>query len=272
LILLGSIKHTQKQFDDAIEAYEKVIKIDPTRKNIYLFLGAIYIDQGNLDKATSVYKKMVNNFPKSDTGYSYLGKIYAKQKNFTQAEIELNRAIEINPMALDARFERLKIYKTRTPSFLKSQSKTVTKKSGDFIKNETIIKEYMEILKLYPGQSRAFIELGLFYHSIGKKEKAEKIFKDLGTRSLNDRQIIEQVIFLYITPKKYSDAVIIIEGMLKKVPDNSNLHYIVGVIHEEEGRKDIALNHFKKIKKDSSFFKNSVFHIAYLYQAGEKKT
>ena len=70
--------------------------------------------------------------------------------------------------------------------------------------------------------------------------------------------------------KEYDAAAIMLEGMLKGAPDSSDLHYITGIVFD--GKKDNAkaIMHFKKVAADSSFYKEAVVHIAFLYQEQKK--
>ncbi len=49
--MFGSIKQKQELYDDAKNAFEKVIASDPEQEKIYLLLGGIYLDENDFDSA-----------------------------------------------------------------------------------------------------------------------------------------------------------------------------------------------------------------------------
>jgi tetratricopeptide (TPR) repeat protein len=114
------------------------------------------------------------------------------------------------------------------------------------------------------------MELGYYYHQKGMTEDAEKIFKDLGARSISQKEVIRELVKRYLNPKKYDASVIILEGMLKGAPESSELHFISGVALDGKKDKDKAIMSFKKVVPDSGFYKEAVVHVAFLYQEQKK--
>ena len=257
LIIFGSIKQSKKEMDEAKAAFEKVLAKDPKRKNIYLFLGSIYMNEGDFSNAFVVYEKFVKEFPDSYIGYFFLGKILARQERYDEAKEYLNKALEIEPMLLEPRFELLNILQAEG-------GKT------DPRNRESIIREYNAILERYPQNIRAAMELGLFYHQTGEHEKADRLFQNLGLRSRTDRNIAEKGIVLFMKPKKYEDAIIVFGGILKSAPKNSDIHYLLGLAHEGLGDDAVAVQHFREVKEDSSFFENGVIFAVSIYQEQKK--
>jgi tetratricopeptide (TPR) repeat protein len=70
----------------------------------------------------------------------------------------------------------------------------------------------------------------------------------------------------YLDGEAYTDAMVILKGMLKSAPHNSDLNYLMGVTEDASGDKQAAINYLKKVKASSNFFQNAVLHIAFLYQ------
>lgn len=247
LILYAGIKQRLDCMDDAIEAYQKIIDIDPDREDTYLFLGGLYLKQGQGEKAFDVYDRMVQRFPHSYVGHFYLGKIHADQGRVIEAEKEFQKTLELEPDLEEPRYELIDLYKK-----LK--------------KPENIPGIYEDILERDPDNIRAAIELGYFYYQDGRKNDAEEIFSDLGTRSLTDSEVIREIVQLYIDPKEYHAAAVVLEGMLKGAPESSDIHYIAGIAYDGIDDKQMAIMHLKKVIPDSRFYKNAVIHVSHLYQ------
>jgi tetratricopeptide (TPR) repeat protein len=247
LIMYGRIKQNLKQIDDAKEAYEKVIANDPAQEKIYLILGDIYMEEGDLGKALKVYKQLVDKYPEFYAGYFFIGKIYAEQGKIVDAEKEFLKTLDLEPDLEEARFELIELYKS-----LGEEQKT--------------IEIYKEILKRNSNNIRAALELGLLYYKNGMIKDSDKLFKDLAAKSLSDSEVIKKVAQIYLDKKKYNDAIIAIEGMLKSLPGSSDIHYAAGMAYNAINDKETAIAHFKQVPLDSKFYQNSVIQISFLYR------
>jgi tetratricopeptide (TPR) repeat protein len=247
LIMYGRIKQSLKQIDDAKEAYEKVIANDPAQEKIYLILGDIYMEEDDFGKALKIYKKLVNQYPEFYAGYFFIGKIYAEQGKIVDAEKEFLKALDLEPDLEEAKFELIKLYKSL----------------GE---EQNTIEIYKEILKRNSNNIRAALELGLLYYKNGMIKDSDDLFKDLAAKSLSDSEVIREVAQIYLDKKKYNDAIIVIEGMLKSLPGSSDIHYAAGIAYNEINDKEIAIAHFKQVPTDSKFYQNAVIQIPFLYR------
>ena len=234
LIMYGRLKQGLNQLDDAEAVYEKIIAIDPKQENIYLLLGGLYMQEKKLSRALKIYDRLIQNFPESYVGHFFIAKIFSEQNNTAGAEKEFKKTIEMKPDLEEPRYELIKLYKTLG-------------------KEKEIIQLYLDLLKRNPKNIRAGMELGYYYHKKGMTEDAEKIFKDLGARSISQKEVIREFVKHYLNPKEYDAAVIILEGMLKGAPESSELHYISGVALDGKKDKDKAIMSFKKVAPDSGF-------------------
>ena len=112
--------------------------------------------------------------------------------------------------------------------------------------------------------------LGHLYHKKGMRGASEKLFTDLGRRSISDSEIIRKLAQLYLDQKKYDAAIIILNGMLKGAGDSSDIHYLQGVAFDRKGDKETALIHLKKVRSTSKFYQNAAVHMAFIYDDQRK--
>ncbi|NJL59604.1 MAG: tetratricopeptide repeat protein [Desulfobacteraceae bacterium] len=113
-------------------------------------------------------------------------------------------------------------------------------------KAEKTVKTYKEILASDPDNIRANLGLGSFYHKKGRFRESDAIFRQLGIRSQSETDVLRLIIQQYVEQKDYKTAVILLEGMLKGVPDSSDIHYIVGVAYEGLNNSEKTIAHLKK--------------------------
>jgi len=133
-----------------------------------------------------------------------------------------------------------------------------------------VISLYEDILKDDPDNIRASMELAYYYYQKGERKDAEEMLVKLGLRSQNEFEVIVVAIQLFVDQKKYTEALIIINGMLKGLPDSPDLHHLGGVAHYGLKQNDQALVHFTKVTPESRFFQDAVVHVAFIYQEQKK--
>ncbi len=247
LIMYGRIKQSLKQIDDAKEAYEKVIAFDPSQKKIYLILGDIYMEEGDLGKALKIYKQLVNNYPEFYAGYFFIGKIYAEQGKIVDAEKEFLKALDLETDLEEAKFELIELYK-------------------NLGEEQKAINIYKEILRKNSNNIRAALGLGLLYYKNGMIKDSDKLFKDLAARSSSEPEVIRKVAQIYLDKKKYNDAIIVLEGMLKNLSYSSDIHYAAGIAYDGIKDKEMTTIHLKQVEPGSKFYQNAAIRISLLYR------
>jgi len=183
-------------------------------------------------------------------GRFFLGKIHSQKGNYKEAEKQLKKALALQPEMVEPRFELLNIYRAQ----------------GKKQDSEKIYSIYKDILKKNPNNVQATLELGIYYHEKGKARDAQKLFIDLGKKSKSKFAIILNILQLYIDKKKYDAAIIILEGMAKGAPENSDIHHIAGLAFYGKKDNDKAMMHFKKVKPNSRFYQDAIVHVSYMYQ------
>ncbi len=246
LIIAGSIRQSKGDLEGARKRYESVIEKAPDRKNIYLVLGRLYLQDGLHDGAISVFNRLVEKHPDAYVGYYYLGMAYAGSGEKDKAIASLRRAVEIEPGFMDARLELVNIYDKSDES-------------------DKVIDIYEEIVHADPDDISAAIALGLLYLKNDYEWKADALFEELGVKAAIDRTVIDTVVQDLLSQNRYEDAVSVIEGMLRGLPEDNDLHYLAGISEYLAGNLDEALFHLQRVGVDSRFYVDSVLQKAGIY-------
>ncbi len=202
--LMGVILAEQNKPDEAVEYYEKGIKIDPNFSMIYNNLGLLYANKGETTKAENFYKKSIslnyknpeahNNLgslyksldkfndaincykeavkidPKFIHAYHNLGNAYTMMGNFDEAKINFNKAIEIHPYYTNSHrtLSRIIKYSSDNKHFIELQ-KIYKQIKEDDIENKTNIafalgKAYEDI-KDYKQSFKYYSEANALYNT-----------------------------------------------------------------------------------------------------------
>jgi tetratricopeptide (TPR) repeat protein len=119
----------QKEYDQAIQALEWSLKLNPEEPEYRMTLGwAIYkkystppAEEGKIREATKLIKQAIERNPRLDKGWYYLGLIGKMAGREEESFQYFSRALEVNPQALEAQRE-LRVFEMR-------KQKTEEKKS-----------------------------------------------------------------------------------------------------------------------------------------------
>ncbi len=255
LILYGRLNQNMGRLEKAKDAYEKTLSVDAKRERVYNALGRIYMAEEDMKSAARVYRQLIKHYPGSFIGHFYMGKIYAKQGKRKKAEKAFEKTLVLEPGLLEPRFELIELLRAD---------------GGSAKKRNKIIRLYEDVLAENPDDARAAVELGLFYHEIGRKADAEEILIDLGQRANTDKIVLTMMVREYFEKGRYRDVKTVLLYMLKGAPESSELHYVLALALNELEEKDLAVENFAKVMPDSRFFTNAVINTALIYQEKEK--
>jgi len=92
----GVTFYNQKEFSKAIQAYQKVIELDPTYVEAYNNLGITYQTLGDMKNAFGAYQKSTEINPKYEKGYNNLGLLFLFEGRYEEALEVLQKALTIN--------------------------------------------------------------------------------------------------------------------------------------------------------------------------------
>jgi Flp pilus assembly protein TadD len=92
----GVTYYNQKDFPKAIQAYRKVIELDPTYVEAYNNLGILYQMMGDMDKALGAYQKSTKINPKYEKGYNNLGVLLLLSGRYEEASEAFQKALAVN--------------------------------------------------------------------------------------------------------------------------------------------------------------------------------
>ena len=102
LSLLGNINNELENYNEAINNFDEILKINPNFDEAHYNLGIIYKKIDSVDQSISCYKNCIKINPNKFEAYNNLGNIYKdKQENKLAIEMYI-KCLEINPNYLIA--------------------------------------------------------------------------------------------------------------------------------------------------------------------------
>lgn len=144
---LGVDFYRQREISKAIQAYQKVIELDPSYVEAYNNLGIIYQDIGDFDKAIEAYQKAIEVNPQYEKAYNNLGIVLFFNNRYEESIEAFQKALDINPGNIE--------------SYINLG--TLFKKKGEF---EKAIEFYQKALNVNPLHGEAHYNIGLLYEQL----------------------------------------------------------------------------------------------------------
>ena len=94
-----------KQFDKALDYYQKAIQTSPTDANLHNGLGNVYAEMGKIPEAQAEFQKSAELDPaNASTAYFNMGVVMYNKGKMDEAAAALKKAAELNPKYAEAYF------------------------------------------------------------------------------------------------------------------------------------------------------------------------
>jgi Flp pilus assembly protein TadD len=118
--------------------------------------------------------------------------------------------------------------------------------AGDYATAET---QFVAASKKNPKDYRAWVDLGLTYEKLGKKDKAEESFKQALEVKGDLAEAAVELAALYLDAGKADDAIALCKRVLAKNANHAGLHNTLALSLAQKGDGDAALKEFEAAVK-----------------------
>ncbi len=212
LLMLARMKKEDTREQAVYPLLQRILELDPDNRETYLRLGKIYMDNQQIPEALELFKRMAARMPDYYVAHFYLGEAYFLSGNHKEAEQAFQTTIQLEPDLIEPRFRLVDIL--QDPENL-----------TDDPDPDQLLAMFEQILAIEPENDRALLETALQYHKTGQPELAAQQLMDLGNQALHDTRLLMTAVDLYLSQKRYADAVVVFSGMLPADPDNDNFNF-----------------------------------------------
>jgi len=100
--LKGAALNRQGMYNDAIQAYDKAIEINPRNESMWHSKGITLGNQGKYEEAGQAFDEAIEINPDNDVGWYLKGAALHQLDKYDEAIEAINKSIEINPQDADA--------------------------------------------------------------------------------------------------------------------------------------------------------------------------
>lgn len=104
LFHIADLYERDSQYEDAVAAYKKIIRLKPDSGYVYFKMGTDYNRLQKFDEAVNAFKTSIKYMPKNPVAYNNLGVAYGKLGKTGEEIASLKKAIQLRPSYTTARF------------------------------------------------------------------------------------------------------------------------------------------------------------------------
>jgi len=260
------------ELDKGIEKIVSSATINPYEDKSYVALAELFLLKANKDiglanisaqeKTNLVQADMVNAinaatqatrlFPQNVTNWLTRGRVYYEVMQYINgaldwAEISYNKAVELEPLNPMIFTEWGRVYLKQADLI----SSEIDKTAGVKEKWQELLNKAMEKLNqavsLKSDYAPAQFEIAMIYNRQGKLAEAIKKMEISKTLLPRDAGIAFRLGVLYYKAEKYPQAKAEFIRAVALENNFSNARYFLGLLYDEEGNKESALDQFNRI-------------------------
>jgi Tfp pilus assembly protein PilF len=202
------------QMDKALEAYRKVLNVDPGQSDLASRVAVLLIQQEDFPQAIDVLKDAIKANPNDGEPYRQLAFIYAKYlKKTDQAVDYANRAIALNPTDIDAyqRLCEIELAAGQQQKALNALDLAKKVKTNDASFWTRLGKLYAAVLFTPDAQPKP-----------EELRRVNEIFKKAVANAGDDPAILKDVADYYAASQQLKEAIPLYLRVIELQPDDAN--------------------------------------------------
>ena len=230
------------EMERALEAYRKVLNVDPGQSEIASRVAGLLIQQDDFPQAIDVLKDAIKANPKSAEPYQQLAFIYTRYLKRTDQAIEYaNRAIALNPGDVEGyqRLVEIELAAGQERKALEALDRALKVQSRDPNFWIRLGKLYVAILFKSDSQPKA-----------DELKKTNEIFKRAAENSADDPGILKDVADYYPASQQLKEAIPLYLRVLELQPDDANAREKLATGFVLTNQRDKAVEMLEQIIKE----------------------
>jgi len=149
----GVFYQNQREMAKAVQAYQKVIELDPAYFEAYNNLGILYQEMGDFDRAAQAYQRSIEINPRYVKALNNLGILFYLKDRHEEALVSFQKAISLQPNNIESHLNLGVLFK----------------KQGQWDK---AMDSFRNALILNPSQGETHYNMALLYEQLNQLELA----------------------------------------------------------------------------------------------------
>src|SRR5215216_1928198 len=210
----GMVFEENGEMDRALDAYRKVLNVDPGQSQLAARVAGLLIEQDDFPQAIDVLKDAIKANPDKAEPYQQLAFIYARYlKKTDQALDYANRAIALNPKDVEAyqRLVEIEVAAGQDKKALEALDRATKVGSNDPNFWLRLGKLYVALLFKSDSQPKP-----------DELKRVNELFKKTAENAGDDPSILKDVADYYAASQQLKEAIPIYLRVLELQPDDAN--------------------------------------------------
>ena len=210
----GMVFEENGEMDKALEAYRKVLNVDPGQSELASRVAVLLIQKEDFPQAIDVLKDAIKANPNDAEPYHQLAYIYAKYlKKTDQAVDYANRAIALNPRDIEAyqRLCEIELAAGQEQKALEALERATKVRSDDASFWTRLGKLYAAVLFKPDSQPKP-----------DELKRVNEIFKKAVENAKDDPAILKDVADYYASSQQLKEAIPLYLRVIELQPDDAN--------------------------------------------------
>ena len=202
------------EMDRALEAYRKVLNVEPGQAQLASRVAGLLIQQDDFPQAIDVLKDAIKANPNNAEPYQQLAFIYLKYLKKTDQAIDYaNRAIALNPEDVEGyqRLVEIEVAARQEKKALEVLDRAARVRSNDPAFWMRLGKLYMAILFKSDSQPKP-----------DELKKTNEIFKKAADHAGDDPAVLKEIADYYAASEQLKEAIPLYLRVLELQPDDAN--------------------------------------------------
>jgi tetratricopeptide (TPR) repeat protein len=251
---LAHLYYAEKKWTQADKEFETAIRLDPSNPTTLSPYVDFLVARQQVPKAITLAQQFVSAHPENAQGHVLLGALQFDSKNTSAAQMEFERAIQIDPKNVQGYLHMGQVYQEKNQSDaaigqyekaldLRPTSAALVTMVGNLYLDEgdleTARKYYERALQADPNFAVAIANTAWVDAEEGKNldvalsmaQKAKSLMPEVAS-------ISDTLAWVMYKNGNYSGAIPLLEECVKKTPDSAQFRYHLGLALMADGQKE----------------------------------
>ena len=230
------------EMDKALEAYRKVLNVDPGQSDLASRVAVLLIRQEDFPQAIDILKDAIKANPSDAEPYRQLAYIYAKYLKRTDQAIDYaNRAVALNPRDIEAyqRLVEIEFAAGEEKKAIEVLDRATKVRSDDANFWTRLGKLYVAILFKPDSQPKP-----------DELRRVNEIFKKAAEHANDDPTVLKDVADYYASSQQLKEAIPLYLRVLELQPDDANAREKLATGFILTNQRDKAVEMLEQIIKE----------------------
>ncbi len=264
---IGLVAFEKEQYENAVTAWRKALEINPDVRGLRNNLAQAFLRLGKHTEAIVELEKELAISSQPILSHYLLGRTYLQLKEFNKAKKHYEMVLELQPDHIKAYYGLASVYNKLKQSDKAKEYLTIFKKLKPRDAEFTTDRDKVVIGVVTSPQALAALAIGTekLYRERGDLQRAEELLKRAQTLDPNNITCLESLASLYQMSNRITEALKQFDKIRKLQPKNSFCYLNIGILNTQLKRFDDAKKAFQKVIELAPKKSSGYCYLARLY-------